>query len=129
MSNHYVNKDGWHLGFNDGIPIWIETNPTYTTTCKRCHGAGRVDDDNCRHRQDYDYMGWGCDCMISCSCRGGYTKDPHPYPQPDLAIISKVSDALKVVMKEYGKRLDDGSLEEEISKEKSLNDSMTGASL
>lgn len=120
---HFIEKDGWKVTLKNGGPDWEEINPTFTTPCKICGGYGK--------------LRTPCDCFGPCSheercynCGGkGTVKDLSKHPKPDAMILVKVSDALRAVMKEYGDRLNDGSLEEEIAKEKALNDSMKGASL
>lgn len=126
MAKWYVEKNGWHVGMSGGYPIWVESEPTYTT---RCHAAGCCQGQVAHH--DPDCMGI-CMCPTDpCSACGGrgFTKDIPNTPKPDNAIIVKLAEELEEVMKEFGHRLNDGSLELEVAKEKAAEDSLNGSSL
>jgi hypothetical protein len=131
MYKPFVEKDGWHVVFNDGKCGWVESNPTYTKICPTCKGNGYYYVNSCPDCKD-QYYGLGksgCDHMRSCHCKNGFTMDNPKHPMPSIAILDKLALKLQQTMKEFGLRLDSGIIEQEIIEEKAKADSLNGACL
>lgn len=47
-----IKKDGWHVAFECGVPVWVEDVPQFNNTCIHCHGSGRVRNPDC------ECVGW-----------------------------------------------------------------------
>ena len=126
-----VKRDGFHVAVVDGKVSWVESNPTWTTPCTKCHGRLSVHPEFCSHCADgFDNYGLDvCTHRVACSCKNGFTRDPCPTQYPDVQILNYLAKELQDLFRDYGQRLDAGTVEAKIAKDKAEEDSLKGASL